>query len=410
MQKYPDKDNSPEILYLADFLPANLNGGTLLLRRLLSGYPNDRIIVFCGSTFMELSPAEERLNCPHIVFPATNGTGPWGIGRLKKLVNYGLIPFLTVAAACVLLVKKPKVIVSVADGYFFFVAAFLSVVTSTPLVLFVHDLWLRPWVEKIIFLKSVNERIFAFILKRAKHIYAISPSMCDFLLERYNVVSSLQLPSFELVSRLGLAHKPESGCISIGYAGNIEHTALDNLEILFGVLKENILENRFNFKSVRLYIYTRPSQDLAERIKASPNLSSKIVISDWLSEDKLLSELKNMDILFLPFSFRSNQRDIVSTSMPAKIAIYLASGRPILVFAPAHSSLAKYANTYGLAEVVSHPDENALAEGIRHIISSESYGRQLSENALKTFALNHNISKQRQEFKDTIFSLAAQAR
>lgn len=401
-------NNLPNILYLADFPPSNLNGGSILFSRLLGDYPINKILIITGSTYVKLSPTEGRIGCLHIIFPTTNSTGPWGIGRIKILFNYILLPFLSLIATYLLIKKKSEIIITVAHGYFLLVATFISLFSNKPLVLFVHDDWVQLQSGLLSLLKSIYTIIFFFVLKRASHIYAISPYMQNHLRIRYNIGSELQLPaSHPLNFNINRCFYPEKLCIV--YAGNIEDTMLDALGTLIKLLRDDTLKDKYGLKDLRLDVYTSITA-LEFLIKRFGPLNSQIEIRHWLNQEALRRKLLNADILFLPFSFRKEQFKIVGTSMPTKIADYLACGRPILVFAPVYSNLAQYAKAYRFAQIVEEATPEALAKGIYKIIGSENYRQELQNNALKTFELNHNIVKQRESFKNTISFLTEQRR
>src|SRR6185436_4516024 len=63
------------ILFMCDFPPSNLRGGSVLISRLLEEFPRDRILVLTGSYYESVSPQEGRLSCRHLVFPTSSQTG-----------------------------------------------------------------------------------------------------------------------------------------------------------------------------------------------------------------------------------------------------------------------------------------------------------------------------------------------
>lgn len=74
------------------------------------------------------------------------------------------------------------------------------------------------------------------------------------------------------------------------------------------------------------------------------------------------------DVLFLPLAFDSPYPDVVRTSAPAKMAEYLAAGRPILVHAPADSFLSGYFRRHGCGVVVDQSDPAALAQALQRLL------------------------------------------
>lgn len=394
MNDYADRGKLPAILYIADFPPSNLNGGAILLSRLFSVYPEGKITILTGSSYAKISPLEARLRCPHIVFPLTNNTGPWGIGRLKLILNYALIPFLIFTAACILFKKRATVIVTVAHGHFFLAATMLSILANIPLVLFVHDNWVQLQAKSSGLLKIVYNCIFGAVIRRSSHIFAISLGMQDFLRSNYNVESELQMPACEPI-KLGINPRFSSDNLRFLYAGNFEGTVIYNFKILIQMFISEALRKDYGIESWRLCICTHAENDEIKKIIPS---DPRIEIKNWLTQGGLSEELQKADILFLPFSFKDEYKNIVNTSLPTKLADYLASGSPILVFAPSYSSLARYAKTYRFAEMVEEASSEALAKGIYNIVSSKSYREELQKNAGRVFELNHNLIRQKESF------------
>src|ERR1700719_3870968 len=90
------------LLYICDFPPSNLAGGSILMSRLLQDYPPDRIAVLTGSRYLRVSPEEGRLGCEHIPFPTTKGWGRWGLGRIKNAIDWLMIPVLALFCAWII--------------------------------------------------------------------------------------------------------------------------------------------------------------------------------------------------------------------------------------------------------------------------------------------------------------------
>ena len=78
------------------------------------------------------------------------------------------------------------------------------------------------------------------------------------------------------------------------------------------------------------------------------------------------------DVLFLPLAFDSPYPDIVRTSAPAKMAEYLAAGRPILVHAPANSFVSSYFRRHGCGVVVDEDDVAALMQALERVLGDRA--------------------------------------
>jgi glycosyltransferase involved in cell wall biosynthesis len=105
------------------------------------------------------------------------------------------------------------------------------------------------------------------------------------------------------------------------------------------------------------------------------------------SRAQVLAAQRAADILFLPIAFEANEH-VAITASPTKMPEYLASGTPILVHAPPHAFVTKYAEERGFAEVVKAPDRAALAAAVRRLTLEPEVRERLSAHALETLALH----------------------
>src|SRR5579864_1522885 len=131
------------LLYMCDFPPSNHSGGSILMSRLLQDYPSDRIAILTSSRYLRVSPHEGRLGCDHITFPTTKGWGRWGVGRIKNVLDWLMVPVLALFAVWVIRQRRIRLMISVAHERFFIAAAIASKLTSVPMVLIVHDDWIH---------------------------------------------------------------------------------------------------------------------------------------------------------------------------------------------------------------------------------------------------------------------------
>jgi hypothetical protein len=74
------------------------------------------------------------------------------------------------------------------------------------------------------------------------------------------------------------------------------------------------------------------------------------------------------DVLFLPIAFDAKTH-VRRTASPSKMPEYLASGRPILVYAPPDAYLARYALERRFAEVVTEPNAGMVARALRVLVT-----------------------------------------
>ncbi len=392
----------PSVLYVCDFPPSNLGGGTILMSRLLQEYPGHRITVVAGRAFMRSSPQDGRIDCEHVIFPATNSSGRWGIGRLKTALDWLLIPVLSLFVIWLTWRRRADVIVTVAHGHFFIAAALAARITGTAYVLFVHDDWVFMQTESSYLLRYVASAMFKWVARGAAHVYAVSWKMQEWLSSVYGVASQVQLPACE-------PHKPEVSAESVSqelrivFAGIFCAANDDSVRLLGEIIKGNGLK-KHGIDSVSLTFYTKPVTDKFKRESGLDHPS--IHFRSWVTQTELPRVLASADILFLPYSFVESQRVVVSRSFPSKLANYLASGTPILLVGPNYADVVQYAKQALFAEVVDRNDCEAVASAIARIVRSIPHREMLRTRSLQAFMQNHNIAVQRRDFYGTLYRLS----
>jgi len=104
------------------------------------------------------------------------------------------------------------------------------------------------------------------------------------------------------------------------------------------------------------------------------------------------------DILFLPLSWGTKSQMIIDTATPGKLTDYLAAGRPMLVHAPASSTLVAYARKRMFATIVDTENIQALQNAIRSILNNVAASRKMIQNARSTFNENHEATSNAKRF------------
>ena len=110
-------------------------------------------------------------------------------------------------------------------------------------------------------------------------------------------------------------------------------------------------------------------------------------------------------LLFLPFSWDTDGREIIATATPAKFTDYLGAGRPMLIHAPDYAFVAQYAKKYDLGLVVDRNDVVFLAQTIREFIQKPKHGQQFIKNSFQIFYQNHDAVKNAELLKKIINEL-----
>jgi glycosyltransferase involved in cell wall biosynthesis len=320
--------------------------------------------------------------------------GRWGIGRLKGVMNWMLIPLIALFAARLIRKQSVAVMMSVVNGTYFLAASLASRWTNTPLILIVHDDWV-PIVSRVL---PVPPGVFQYLmgraLRRASRVFVVSAGMQDMLKTQYRVDSEIQMPATDPwpTGPYPDAEKT-TGAFRILYMGN-GVSAQDSLTLLIDLVREKTLRN-YGLDDVELRLCA-PFQIDDPAIKQC----------GWVSEGEARREISAADVLFLPYSFTSEDRPLTLTSFPAKSADYFASGKPILVLGPKDSTIVRYAEQFHCAEVVTELNRDAVAQAICRLASGSEYSQQLAMNAHRAFEANHNIQRQQERLCEVVRELA----
>lgn len=385
--------SQPRILFICDFPPSAHRGGAILLSRLFCEYPADRLAVLSGSHYAGLAPSDGQVAGRQFLFPTTSKTGRWGIGRLKTLIDILMLPVLAVWGFKILRRLHVEAIVAVAHDSFFLVASALSRITKLPLILIVHDDWVATWSQQYRIFRPVFHHVFGGVARQAAYVYVVSPQMRDLLHSEFGVRAEFELPGTDPIEaeQRDVEAATGDGTLDIVYAGTLTGAMYDSLSVLLRLVTSDRLRDLGVAEWV-LHLYTpTPPEEL---FASSPHIR----FHGWVAPAQLRKDMTKASVLFLPLSFRADQRAITETSFPSKTADYLAAKTPILVCAPAMCALTQYAREYGFAEVVTEPSDELLGRALARIGNSAELRARLREGAERAFAKNHDVRVQREHF------------
>ena len=181
------------------------------------------------------------------------------------------------------------------------------------------------------------------------------------------------------------------GLLRIVYTGTVYHAQADAFGNLMLALEQ------LNGAAL-LEVYTYQTADEL----AIWGLSGRFLrVRPFVDQTASYAAQRDAGVLFLPLAFASTIQDVVMRSAPAKLAEYLAAGRPILAHVPAGSFVANHLSRHGAGIVVDRPEPNQLAAALRQIIANQPAVTGSIGNALK-LAQQYRASKQRAAFWDLL--------
>jgi hypothetical protein len=108
-------------------------------------------------------------------------------------------------------------------------------------------------------------------------------------------------------------------------------------------------------------------------------------------------------------AFRSTIQEVLRSSAPAKMGEYLASGRPLLVHAPASTFIASHISAHNAGTVVDTPDPMLLASALNLMIERPGEITQTVENASRLAEL-YRASTARDAFRKLLCDVAIRRR
>jgi glycosyltransferase involved in cell wall biosynthesis len=108
--------------------------------------------------------------------------------------------------------------------------------------------------------------------------------------------------------------------------------------------------------------------------------------------------LVEADLLLLPLGFSTQDLAYARYSMPTKVAEYLGSGAPVLVYCPEDTALAHYARAEGWAAVVGTRDRAELTRTIASLVRHEKAREQLGRVALEVSERDNDPERIRADF------------
>lgn len=265
---------------------------------------------------------------------------------------------------------------------------------SAKLALYIVDDWPDSrfkgrWFENI--WRKAYDKALRKIISRSDIHLSICRKMSNVYLERYGVPFTPFHNPVDLDVWDSTAKKPiyDQEVFSIVYVGKINRDTKTQLLSLAECVE--ILNNRG--RQVKFDIYT-PSQ--------TPNELTNFEhteIKGQVSNSDIPCLLKSYSLLFLTLGFSEETRNYVKLSMPTKLTEYLASGSPILLYAPDGIALTEYLSENGAAYICTN--EKALEETLSMAVDDQQIKEQIVLNA-SALSQKHDTTIIREQFRKAL--------
>lgn len=364
--------NTPRILFVGAVTFEEASGSHAYFYRLFREYPADRLMIVASHKFRSRDFPAHRL--PGVQYRIL---GQYARGRRYPLLFQLTLHLELLAAQATARSAarrhRPDMVITLAMDYHWFIAHKVARALKVPLVLVMHDRWEHNTDPPL--RKQLLPR-FPQVFAQAAHRFCISPTMARLYRERFGVDSDVLYPISGVNEGPGAVGPPAARLRHVVFFGNVWHYFPS-----FGQLARVLLEH-----DAKLVLFC----NLSPSFFHDHGLTESNVVFKGFVEDhaQILAWCRaHADVLFLPMSFAQAHADEVLYSFPSKLADYTGLGLPLLVHAPARSSLVEFLRgNAGLecAEVACDESPDALTNAVRRLTDA-GYRGELGRNSRRVW-------------------------
>ena len=360
----------PRLLYLGDVPPESTVESPSLLFRLLQDYPKERLRVLFRSEYT--SDASQRLpgiryetfhldllKLPPMRFTLNRAATLFTADVINRGAYSGLSGF------------QPQAILTIAHGFGCLTAAALARSLAVPLHFVLHDDWMS-WVGVPRYFLPAASAKFCRVYKQSASRFCITPYMEEAYARLYGVRGQIlypqrpnDLPEYETPVQRG-------GRLTVAFAGTVWPVYARALCQVASYLSQI---------GGRLLLFSRQSEkELAGLQLNGPGVE----LRPFCPADALVRTLREeTDILFVPMDFATQSNSNMLYAFPSKLAVYTATGVPMIIWGPPQCSAVRWAHDcVDVAEVVEKNDPCLLQSAIRRLAEDPNRRYHLALRAL----------------------------
>jgi glycosyltransferase involved in cell wall biosynthesis len=264
-----------------------------------------------------------------------------------------------------------------------------------PLILYSFDYYSSQWTDPL--LHAFAEKYESEIFRYASRVIVPNEYLCSEYQKKYGSRAVVIHNPVDLAAYQKNSVKNASVAVnerSIVYTGAVYEAHFDAFRNLLSAITKT------GIPDLKLDLFCPQSGSYLKK----NGITGPVELHKHLQNDQMPAVQQSAEILFLPLAFNSPYPGIINTSAPGKIGEYLASGRPILVHAPADSFVAWYFRKYSCGYVVDQDDPDKLAHAIIHLLQDKKLQQKLSDNAHKRATEDFDIIQAQKRFTEVIDS------
>lgn len=242
------------------------------------------------------------------------------------------------------------------------------------------------------------DKEFRHLLNKANLLMGISDYMCEEYNKRYGrnfltFHNPINLNFWKKAQRNSyqLSNKP-----TILYAGRIGLGIDKSLKNIAEAIKR---VNKELDTDIKFIIQTNKAPNWI-------NNFNNVNHQNFVGYENLPRVFAQADILILPYDFSPESQSFIKYSMPTKAPEYMASGTPIIIYAPKDTALVKYAEKYKWAEIVTENSVSVLTKKLKNLICDKALRKEIAKAAKTIAEARHDSNLVAKEFEEMILNTA----
>ena len=272
--------------------------------------------------------------------------------------------------------------------------------SGTPLVIHFMDDWpstiFRGGITAPLLRRTLRAELDQ-LLQRACLLLAISDDMAEQFEARYALRftafhNALNLASWTPVQ--SELEDPED--LEVLYTGRI---GTANKNSLLDVARA---VSRMASEGQRIHL-TIVSPDCTHRVAVPFRQFEAVTLDPPIPHSEIPARLAAADLLVLPLDFGRQASRFARFSMPTKTVEYMASGTPIIVYAPLENAVARYAADAGWGWVVGRRSQGELKSVLQRLVEDQTTRERLGGRPALA-CRNHDAQAIQERFRSTLAS------
>jgi glycosyltransferase involved in cell wall biosynthesis len=243
------------------------------------------------------------------------------------------------------------------------------------------------------------ERRLRSLMGRASSLMAISGAMADEYAQRYGrtflaIHNPVDLDRWDaLAATFGSrSDGPSDDSLRVVYTGRF---GLANEQSISDVA-ETVSEMSSQGAAVSLQVNT-PDHDSPAAVRLAA--LHGVVVTPAGEYSRVPGLMRAADVLLLPLDFDEEHVQLMRLSMPTKVSEYLATGRPVLTYAPRGSATAEYSRGQGWSLLVDDRDPVAVRQALELLSRDQGLRAEMGSRARRCAEENHDARCVRERFR-----------